>query len=113
MKRGPAMVGSLVAAFVLLLAVNLIATVALRNMKLDLTEGNLFTLSEGSKAMLGKMEDRVKLKLFYSKRVASSIPAIKQYGERVIALLKQYENASDGMLSLEIIEPRPDEESEE
>jgi ABC-type uncharacterized transport system involved in gliding motility auxiliary subunit len=44
--------------------------------------------------------------------VANSIPAAKQYADRVVELLYQYRDASD-KVSLEILEPRPDTEIEQ
>jgi len=113
MQRNLSMGVSLATVFVLLLAVNLIAGIVLKNFKIDLTEERLYTLSDGSKRMLSKVDGEVKLRLFYSKRAASSIAPVKQYADRVIELLAQYEAASGGSVTLEIIEPRPDTEAEE
>ena len=100
-------------ALVLLLAVNLIATITLRGFKIDITQENLYSLSDGSKSLLSKLDDEVRIKFFYSKRASSSIPVLKQYGERIIELLKQYESAGKGKIVLEVLEPRPDSEVEE
>lgn len=113
MKRNLSMGASLATAFVLFLAVNLIAGIVLKNFKIDLTEERLYTLSEGSKRMLSKIEGEVKLRLFYSRRAASSIAPVKQYADRVIELLAQFEAAAGGSVTLEVIEPRPDTEAEE
>jgi ABC-type uncharacterized transport system involved in gliding motility auxiliary subunit len=110
-KFGP--VSSLVAALVLLLAINVVASIGLRDIKADLTEENLYTLAEGSKKILDKVEDDIKLRFFYSKKAASGIPSIKQYADRVIELLKQYEAAGGDRITLEQLEPRPDTEIEE
>ncbi len=112
-KRDFSVAAALGIAFVILLAVNLAASVLTRNVKVDLTEGRLYTLSPGSRSLLKKLDESVKLKLFYSKRPASSLPNIKQYADRVIELLKQFKAASGGKATLEILEPRPDTETEE
>lgn len=113
MARRFGIVAGLATAFVLLLAINLLAGLLLRDVKVDLTDDKLFTLSKGSKEILGGLQDSLKLKLFYSKRAASGLPQIHQYADRVTELLKQYEAASKGKLSLEILDPRPDTETEE
>lgn len=113
MPRNLRVVLTLLTAFVLLLAVNLSASMLLRTAKIDMTGDRLYTLSDGTKSMLGKLQDDVRLKLFYSKRAAAPIPAIKLYGDRVIELLRQYVDRSGGKITLEVLDPRPDSEIEE
>ena len=79
----------------------------------DLTAENIYSLSDGTKAMLGKIEEPVTLELFYS-RDASGLPiAYKNYAVRVEEMLRQYARASDGKLTLNVINPRPDTPEEE
>lgn len=113
MKRNLGVVVGLVTALVLLLGINLIASIGMRNVKLDLTEEKLYTLSPGSKQLIDKVKDQVRLKLFYSKTAANAAPGIKQYADRVIELLRQYANISKGKITLEILDPRPDTDIEE
>lgn len=103
----------LAVTFAMLLIVNLGASVVFRSAKIDLTEEKLYTLSDGSKSMLGKLDNDVRLKLFYSRRASSALPIIKQYSDRVIGLLNQYQDASGGKIEFEILDPRPDTETEE
>ncbi len=110
-RLGP--VSALLAVFVLLLAVNVVASLGVRSWKLDLTEEKLYTLSEGSRSLLGNLDDSVTLKLFYSKTAAAGLPRIQQYADRVVELLRQYEAAGNGKLTLEQYDPRPDTEVEE
>lgn len=104
---------TLFTALVLLLAVNLSASILFRTAKIDMTEEQLYSLSPGTITMLGKLQDDVRLKFFYSKRAASSVPAIKLYADRVTELLHQYVDRSEGKITLEILEPQPDTETEE
>lgn len=104
---------TLLTALVILLAVNLSASILLRSAKIDMTEERLYSLSDGTIGMLGKLEDDVRLKLYYSRRATSSIPAIKLYADRVIELLHQYVDRGGGRISLEILDPRPDTDIEE
>ena len=81
--------------------------------RIDLTAENIYSLSPGTKAMLGKIEEPVTLELFYS-RDASGLPiAYKNYAVRVEEMLRQYTRASGGRLTLDVINPRPDTPDEE
>ncbi|MBI3737170.1 GldG family protein, partial [Candidatus Sumerlaeota bacterium] len=113
MKRDLNIGAVLAMTLVLLLSVNLIGAIAFRHVKLDLTEDSLFTLSKGSKAMLSKLDEKVTLKLFYSKRSAGAAPVIKAYAERTIQLLQEFASHSKGLVVVEVIDPRPDTEEEE
>jgi ABC-type uncharacterized transport system involved in gliding motility auxiliary subunit len=116
MRRSLSVAVSLGIAFVLVLAINLISSVLLREIKLDMTEEKLFTLSDGSKTLMGGLDENIRLKLYYSRTVANEIPllsGLKGYSNRVIGLLKQYEAAGGGQVRFEILEPRPDTEIEE
>ena len=84
----------------------------------DITDRKLYTLSDGTKAILGKLRQPVKMKLFYTKTAVMKAPdQIRVYNNYyffVEALLKEYTKASKGMVALEIVDPRPysDEEAE-
>lgn len=82
-------------------------------LRLDATAGSIYSLSSGSKAMLGKIEEPITLELYFSQD-ASGLPiAYKNYAARVQEMLRQYVRASRGQLSLNIINPRPDTPEEE
>ena len=71
--------GGLVAAFLILALLNFVLGAA--RWRIDLTQGKLYTLSEGTRAVLGKLEFPVKIRLYFSQ---SDIPLpIKAYGRRV------------------------------
>lgn len=81
--------------------------------RVDATEENIYSLSDGTKAMLGKIEEPVTLDLYFS-RDANGLPiAYKNYAARVQEMLRQYVRASRGKLSLNVINPRPDTPDEE
>ena len=89
-----------------LLAINLIAGQVLRNANLDMTEQKLYTLSDGSRSMLEKLDDRLKIKFYYSKKSFNSIPVIAQHAALIVGLLDQYQAHSDGMINYEILRPK-------
>jgi ABC-type uncharacterized transport system involved in gliding motility auxiliary subunit len=92
---------------VLFFALNALTNAALRRARLDLTEDHLFTLSPGSRSVCAKLSDPIALEYYFSEEVAGALPApdYRLYGVRVKELLQEYVLASDGQLSLRVIEP--------
>jgi ABC-type uncharacterized transport system involved in gliding motility auxiliary subunit len=82
-----------------------------RRLKIDVTEPKLYTLSSGTKAILAKLNQPIKLKLYYARTAAlkgpDQIKYFNNYYEFVKSLLEEYVAASKGMVTLEIIDPRP------
>ena len=107
--------GSKVIAIVLLL-VGLILVNYLASslpVRLDATAGSIYSLSPGTKALLGKIEEPITLDLYFSKD-ASGLPIrYKNYATRVQEMLRQYVRSSGGKLQLNVINPRPDTPEEE
>ena len=81
--------------------------------RLDATADSIYSLSPGTKAILGKIEEPVVLDLYFSKD-ASGVPiSYKNYAARVQEMLRQYVRASHGKLTLKVINPKPDTPEEE
>ena len=81
--------------------------------RLDATAESIYSLSNGTKTMLGKIEEPVSIDLYFSKD-ASGLPiAYKNYAARVQEMLRQYVRASRGKLTLNVVNPRPDTPEEE
>ncbi len=85
--------------------------------RLDVTEQKLYTLSDGTKSILGKLNQPVRLTLYYTKTATRKAPDqirfYTNYYYFVESLLNEYERASNGMIKLEIIDPRPYSQEEE
>ena len=79
----------------------------------DLTAEKLYTLSNGSRAVLGKLEEDVTLKFYFSSSSADMPMGLKTYAGQVQDLLKEYERAGNGHLILEAYDPKPDSDAEE
>jgi ABC-type uncharacterized transport system involved in gliding motility auxiliary subunit len=79
----------------------------------DLTGEKLFTLSDGTRAMLKDLNTPVTLKLYFSRTTAGSFIPLKQYADRVLDLLREYERAGRGRIILEVYDPQPDSDEEE
>ncbi len=86
-------------------------------LKVDITDQKLYTLSDGTKSILSKLNQPVKASLYYAKTAAlkgpDQIRFFNNYYEFVRALLEEYVAVSKGMVQLEIIDPRPFSEDEE
>lgn len=75
--------------------------------RMDLTGDREFTLSEGSLAVLGKLEQPVELLLFRSESALRAAPSMYNYALRVENLLAELVHQSRGRLSLREIDPEP------
>jgi len=80
-------------------------------LKVDVTEQKLYSLSDGSKAILAKLNQPIKVKFYYAKTAAlkgpDQIKYFNNYYEFVKALLEEYAAAAEGMIDLQVIDPRP------
>jgi gliding motility-associatede transport system auxiliary component len=103
---------SILVGAALFLASVLFAGTALRFWRVDLTADNLYTLSDGTRNILGSIDEPLTVRLFYSKEIAADI-GLDGYGRRVRELLEEFENAADGKLVLQVIEPEPYSAEEE
>ena len=103
-------VGMVVLAVIVVAADVILSSLPLR---IDLTDEKLYTLSDGSKAVLSKLEEDVTVKYYVSSSAADMPMALKTYGQRVENLLKEYERASGGHVVLEAYDPKPDSDAEE
>ena len=103
-------VGIVVLAVIVVAADVILSALPLR---VDLTAERLYTLSDGSKAILAKLEEDVTIKYYVSSSAADMPMALKTYGQRVENLLKEYERASGGRLAIEAYDPKPDSDAEE
>src|SRR3989475_11000644 len=103
--------GGLVAAFVILVLLNLVLGAA--RGRIDLTQGKLFTLSEGTRAVLAKLESPVKIRLYFTQGDAGVPLPIKAYGRRVEDLLAEFRQAGRGQVLVGKLHPQPDSDAED
>ena len=104
--------GLLIAA-VLFGAANMMSNAALSGARFDLTEHKLYTLSEGTENILRGIEEPITLRLYLSKKLATGLPGIKSYANRVEEMLEEFEQVSDGGIVLQVIDPEPFSEEED
>lgn len=103
------------AGLVLVLAILVAANILLGQFRLrkDLTEEKLYTLSEGTRTVLQKMDRNVTLMFFFTGS-APEVPApLKTFAQQVEDLLKEYELAGGGKIHIEKYDPKPDSDAED
>jgi len=103
--------GGIIALVLILIAFNFL--VSTLNVRADLTEGNVYTLSEGTRSVLAKLEAPVKLRLYYSQGSEAVPVALKTFAKRVEDLLNEYQAAAKGKVVIEKFNPEPDSDAEE
>ncbi|MEZ5490136.1 MAG: Gldg family protein [Gammaproteobacteria bacterium] len=83
------------------------------SIRVDLTEDNLYSLSEGTRNIVADLDKPIELIFFYSDRATEDVPQIRSYATRVQELLEEIVLASDGNLSLRLVDPEPFSEDED
>jgi len=98
-----------------LLAILVAGNIILGNVhfRKDMTEEKIFTLSEGTRDILKKLDAPVTLKYFFTRRAAETPILLKNFAQQVEDLLKEYRLAAAGKIVVEIYDPEPDSEAEE
>ena len=113
MKKGFLSTTGLLLAAALFLGFNILSGAALKAVRVDLTENRLYTLSPGTVNLLANLKEPIKLRLYFSKKLASDAGSLTSYAQRVQELLEQYVARSGGQLTLEVIDPQPYTEEED
>lgn len=103
--------GGIVALVVVLIAANFIFGVF--NLRADLTQGSVYTLSPGTRAILSKLEAPVRLRLYYTQGGEAVPVGLKTFAKRVEDLLKEYQTAGHGKVIVEKFNPEPDSDAED
>ncbi len=105
-------IGLLAIAVIFLVVVSL-SNVLLRGMRVDLTENNLYTLSDGTINILGDIQEPLNIYFFFSDQATSDIPQLRTYAGRVRETLQELSQHADGKLRITVIDPLPFSEQED
>jgi gliding motility-associatede transport system auxiliary component len=100
-----------VAVLVILIAINLLGN--LLKFRSDLTENKLYTLSEGTKRILGKLDTEVEIRFYFSKDNAAMPVPLRTYAQQVEDLLSEYVQNSHGKIRVKKLDPIPDSDAED
>ena len=95
------------AVLAILVGVNMVVDTQAANVKADLTQQHLYTLSSGTRQIVGELKEPVTLRLYYSRALGARIPVYGAYADRVRELLQEYARISNGKLKLEFYDPEP------
>jgi len=104
-SRRAVAVSVLVMIAVMLVSANIVAARFLAA-RLDLTAEHLYTLSQGTKRTLAKIDEPITLRFYYSTRLGDEVPSYGIYAQRVRELLDQYVAAAHGKIRLEVYNPQ-------
>lgn len=99
--------------FALVLAINFIATKA--RVRIDLTQEKAYTFSDGTKAILKKLDTPVKIRFYCTQGESSASEAVflKTYARQVEDLLAEYKQVGNGKVIVEKYDPQPDSDAED
>lgn len=113
MNRTLTSIAALLALVVLFFALNIVVQRTATTARIDLTDGRLYTLSDGSRNIARSLKEPVRLTLYYSASQSGQLPQIKAYAPRVKDILREYARASGGQIQLDIVDPEPFSDAED
>lgn len=101
---------ALTVLFVLLIT---LSNQLLRNYRIDMTENNVYTLSDSTYQVLAKIDQPINLYLYFSQQASENRPEIRTYYTRVKEMLEEFALHADGKINLKLVDPEPFSEEEE
>jgi ABC-type uncharacterized transport system involved in gliding motility auxiliary subunit len=101
----------IVALALIFIAFNLIAAQA--RQRIDLTAEKAYTLSPGTRAILGKLDTPVQIRFYCTKNAPAMPVVLTTYAQRVEDLLGEYRQASKGRIEVQRLNPEPDSDAED
>ncbi len=81
--------------------------------RIDLTDGNLYTLSDGSKKIVSDLDKPLELYFFFSQSTTREALGLRSYAKQVRELLEEFAASSHGKIKLTVIDPEPFSENED
>ena len=103
----------LIVLAVLFLVVNMVSNTLFTNFRADLTQNELYTLTDGTRNIIANIEEPITMYLFFSDKTSENVPLLRTYATRVKELLQEYEQISKGNIILNIVDPVPYSEEED
>jgi ABC-type uncharacterized transport system involved in gliding motility auxiliary subunit len=100
-----------VAVLVILVAINLLG--GFFKVRSDLTQNKLYTLSDGTKKILDKLDTPVEIRFYFSRDNASVPVPLRTYAQQVEDLLAEYQQYSHGKIKVAKLDPKPDSDAED
>jgi len=98
---------------VVFVCLNIVSAQVFRTARVDLTQQHLYSLSQGTRTLVGELKEPVRFRLFMSSGLTKQAPQLAAFAARVRSLLDSYVAAAKGNIILEVIDPRPFSEEED
>ncbi|MBT4518942.1 MAG: ABC transporter [Halieaceae bacterium] len=97
----------------LFLLFNMLNNMIFSSVRIDLTENNLYTVSDGSKQIIESIDEPLSLYFFFSDQASEDLTSLRTYAKRVEELLEEYALHSNGKITLTVVDPEPFSEAED
>jgi ABC-type uncharacterized transport system involved in gliding motility auxiliary subunit len=81
--------------------------------RIDLTAEKAFTLSPGTKKILGKLDSRVTIRFYCTQSGNAMPPGLRTYAQHIEDLLGEYQQAGKGKIAVQKFDPQPDSDAED
>jgi ABC-type uncharacterized transport system involved in gliding motility auxiliary subunit len=81
--------------------------------RVDLTAERAFTLSPGTRKILGRLDSRVIIRFYSTQGGTTMPPSLRTYAQHVEDLLAEYQVASHGKIVIKKFDPEPDSDAED
>src|SRR5580658_485359 len=81
--------------------------------RVDLTDEKAFTLSPGTKKILGKLDSRVTIRFYCTQAGNAMPPSLRTYAQHIEDLLAEYQQAGKGRIVVQKFDPQPDSDAED
>lgn len=100
-----------VVMFIAIVAFNVIS--GAMKVRIDVTEDNIYTLSDGTRRILEKLDTPVEINFFVSKGEAEMPVQLKNYANRVADILDEFKSIAGDNLVINKYDPQPDSDAED
>jgi len=100
-----------VALLIIVAAIDVIAGIF--KIRADLTQNHIYTLTDGTKRILDKLDTDVEIRFYFSRDIASMPVPLRTYAQNVQDLLAEYQQNSHGRIKIIKLDPKPDSEAED
>src|SRR5260370_6953005 len=90
---------------VIFVCLNIVSAQIFRNARVDLTEQHLYSLSQGTRSLLGELKEPVRFRLFMSSGLTKQAPQLAAFAGRVPPLPPSYSPPAHRNLFLACIYP--------
>ncbi len=106
-------IATLIVLTVAFIAAVMASNSLLRGVRLDLTENQLYTLSDGTRSLLESLDEPINLYFFFSDRESGEVQFLRDYAARVREMLEEFAARADGNIVLNVVDPLPFSEDED